>query len=291
MERTMSVEEKIRRAEEIYARRQEGNVGKTTTVNLNSDKKKDIKLLKKMIIQIIISLLIYLIVYIIQNNNYIFSENFIKRTNEILSYDMNFQQIYENIKQSITILKTNQNNAGIGGSEENINTTEENAIENQVEEQTTNVTTEENSQSTQPMSQEEQDIANIKATTTFIKPIEGTISSKYGKREPTTVTVPKNHTGVDIAANMGTKIKAATSGEVVLASEEGEYGKHLKIQIGEVSVIYAHCNSLYVKQGDKVEQGQEIAEVGSTGNSTGPHLHFEIRISERTIDPEKILQL
>lgn len=291
MERTMSVEEKIRRAEEIYARRQEGNVGKTTTVNLNSDKKKDIKLLKKMIMQIIISLLIYLIVYIIQNNNYIFSENFIKRTNEILSYDMNFQQIYENIKQSITILKTNQNNAGIGGSEENINTTEENAIENQVEEQTTNVTTEENSQSTQPMSQEEQDIANIKATTTFIKPIEGTISSKYGKREPTTVTVPKNHTGVDIAANMGTKIKAATSGEVVLASEEGDYGKHLKIQIGEVSVIYAHCNSLYVKQGDKVEQGQEIAEVGSTGNSTGPHLHFEIRISERTIDPEKILQL
>lgn len=291
MERTMSVEEKIRRAEEIYARRQEGNVGKTTTVNLNSDKKKDIKLLKKMIIQIIISLLIYLIVYIIQNNNYIFSENFIKRTNEILSYDMNFQQIYENIKQSITILKTNQNNAGIGGSEENINTTEENAIENQVEEQTTNVTTEENSESTQPMSQEEQDIANIKATTTFIKPIEGTISSKYGKREPTTVTVPKNHTGVDIAANMGTKIKAATSGEVVLASEEGDYGKHLKIQIGEVSVIYAHCNSLYVKQGDKVEQGQEIAEVGSTGNSTGPHLHFEIRISERTIDPEKILQL
>ena len=291
MERTMSVEEKIRRAEEIYARRQEGNVGKTTTVNLNSDKKKDIKLLKKMIIQIIISLLIYLIVYIIQNNNYIFSENFIKRTNEILSYDMNFQQIYENIKQSITILKTNQNNTGIGGSEENINTTEENAIENQVEEQTTNVTTEENSQSTQPMSQEEQDIANIKATTTFIKPIEGTISSKYGKREPTTVTVPKNHTGVDIAANMGTKIKAATSGEVVLASEEGDYGKHLKIQIGEVSVIYAHCNSLYVKQGDKVEQGQEIAEVGSTGNSTGPHLHFEIRISERTIDPEKILQL
>lgn len=291
MERTMSVEEKIRRAEEIYARRQEGNVGKTTTVNLNSDKKKDIKLLKKMIMQIIISLLIYLIVYIIQNNNYIFSENFIKRTNEILSYDMNFKQIYENIKQSITILKTNQNNAGIGGSEENINTTEENAIENQVEEQTTNVTTEENSQSTKPMSQEEQDIANIKATTTFIKPIEGTISSKYGKREPTTVTVPKNHTGVDIAANMGTKIKAATSGEVVLASEEGDYGKHLKIQIGEVSVIYAHCNSLYVKQGDKVEQGQEIAEVGSTGNSTGPHLHFEIRISERTIDPEKILQL
>ena len=103
--------------------------------------------------------------------------------------------------------------------------------------------------------------------------------------------MPKNHTGTDIGANIGTKIKASTSGEVVLASEEGDYGKHLKIQIGEVSIIYAHCNALFVKQGDHIEQGQEIAEVGSTGNSTGPHLHFEIRISERTIDPEKILSL
>ena len=103
--------------------------------------------------------------------------------------------------------------------------------------------------------------------------------------------MPKKHTGVDIAANMGTKILSATDGEVVLASEEGDYGKHLKIQIGEVSIIYAHCNNLYVNQGDKVKQGQEIAEVGTTGNSTGPHLHFEIRISERTIDPEKILEL
>ena len=69
------------------------------------------------------------------------------------------------------------------------------------------------------------------------------------------------------------------------------FGKHLKIQIGEVSIIYAHCNNLYVKQGEKVVQGQEIAEVGSTGNSTGPHLHFEIRMSERIVDPEKILEL
>ena len=84
---------------------------------------------------------------------------------------------------------------------------------------------------------------------------------------------------MDIAANMGTKIKSATSGEVVIASEEGDYGKHLKIQIGDVSIIYAHCNNLYVKQGDQISQGQEIAEVGTTGNSTGPHLHFEISLT------------
>ena len=310
MERTMSVEDKIKRAEEIYAKRQEGTQRKTATVSLNNDdNKKDIKLLKKMVIQIILSLLIYGIIYIIQNNNYIFSEEFLKKTDEILSYDMNFSQMYQDIKSNIeketlnikNNLQKNDNQQGITNLENNIqNETEQGAIggANEQETNTTDVNSNQNNpeennsqESTQELSQEEKDINNIKATTTFIKPIEGTISSKYGQREPTTATVPKNHTGVDIATNMGTKIKSATSGEVVIASEEGDYGKHLKIQIGEVSIIYAHCNNLYVKQGDQISQGQEIAEVGSTGNSTGPHLHFEIRISERTIDPQKILEL
>lgn len=314
MERTMSVEDKIRRAEEIYARRQGETQRKTTTVSINNNNRKDIKLLRKMLIQIGLSLLIYAVIYIIQNNNYIFSEDFLKKANEILSYDMNFEQIYQNTKnnigQWITDLKNNMtqkengiitNNDNEINSEsmqntqeseesqkETTNNQETNGIGGAEEEQQTST---QNTNETQELSQEEKDIANIKATTTFIKPIEGTISSKYGQREPTTATVPKNHTGVDIAANLGTKIKSATEGEVVIASEEGDYGKHLKIQIGEVSIIYAHCNNLYVKQGDKVSQGQEIAEVGSTGNSTGPHLHFEIRNSERTIDPQKILEL
>ena len=314
MERTISVEDKIRRAEEIYARRQGETQRKTTTVSINNNNRKDIKLLRKMLIQIGLSLLIYAVIYIIQNNNYIFSEDFLKKANEILSYDMNFERIYQNTKnnigQWITDLKNNMtqkengiitNNDNEINSEymqntqeseesqnETTNNQETNGIGGAEEEQQTST---QNTNETQELSQEEKDIANIKATTTFIKPIEGTISSKYGQREPTTATVPKNHTGVDIAANLGTKIKSATEGEVVIASEEGDYGKHLKIQIGEVSIIYAHCNNLYVKQGDKVSQGQEIAEVGSTGNSTGPHLHFEIRNSERTIDPQKILEL
>ena len=296
MDRTMTVEEKIRRAEEIYARRHESEMPKTATVPVNNNGKKDIKLLKKMIIQILVSLSIYLIFYAVQNNNYIFSEDFLNQANQILSYDMNFGEIYQTIKtkieegiNSMQEQTNEQNNENaIGGAVEEPQENTEQPAEQTNNEQPAEQT---NNEQTPEVTEEEQQIAEINATTTFIKPIEGTISSRYGQREPTTSTVPKNHTGVDIAANTGTKIKSATAGEVVLASEEGDYGKHLKIQIGNVSVIYAHCNALYVKQGDTVTQGQEIAEVGSTGNSTGPHLHFEIRISEKTIDPEKILQL
>ena len=286
MEKIMTVEEKIRRAEEIYARRKQGTSKPVATVNVNSEKdKKDIKLLKKMIIQILVCVALYLIIYTIQNNKYVFSEDFTNKANEILSYDTNFFELYNNVKNSVINLfnkdnensKENNNVNAIGGAEENSDSQEIDVSEPQVEKQ--------------ELSQVEQDIKNIKNTTTFVKPVEGVISSKFGQRDTATGSVPKNHTGTDIAANLGTKIVSATDGEVVLSSEEGDYGKHLKIQIGEVSIIYAHCNNLYVKQGDMVKQGQEIAEVGSTGNSTGPHLHFEIRYQERKIDPQSILEL
>ena len=283
MERAISVEEKIRRAEEIYEKRKQGTNRPLTTVSVNTNKeKKDIKLLKKMVIQIIVSMMIYLVIYAVQNNKYVFSEDFTNKVNEILSYDTNFIDLYNNTKNKIMSLFPEKK-------EENTN--EQNAIGGAIEENSTNETIDISEPQQEELSQTEQDIQNIKNTTTFIKPVEGVISSKFGQRDTATGTVPKNHTGTDIAANLGTKIVSATNGEVVLSSEEGDYGKHLKIQIGEVSIIYAHCNNLYVKQGDTVVQGQEIAEVGSTGNSTGPHLHFEIRYQERKVDPESIIEL
>ena len=293
MERTMTVEERIRRAEEIYERRKR-NEGLTVVHNEKDKKgqheKKDIKLLKKMMIQLMVCICIYLVIYTIQNNQYIFSEDFINKVNGIISYDIDFRKLYEDTKNYVMGIfnKENQN--------ENQETNEVNVTENAEVNNGIGGALEENKEETeqveenQNLSQEEQDILDVKNTTSFIKPIEGTISSVYGYRETATGTVPKDHTGTDIAAVTGTKIKSATEGQVVLASEEGDYGKHIKVQIGEVSIIYAHCNALYVKEGDMVTQGQEIAEVGSTGNSTGPHLHFEIRISERTVDPQKILE-
>ena len=285
MERAIRVEERIRRAEEIYEKRRQGANRPITKVPVNNQKK-DVKLLKKMIIQILVCISIYMGIYAIYNNKYVFSEDFIKKANEILSYDTNFKELYDNAKNQFQAWFSTTNNEetnqeqqenteqnGIGGASEEIG--QENVAENEQVQ----------------LTEEEQDIQDVKNTTTFIKPVEGTVSSPYGQRDNATGTVPKNHTGTDIAAITGTKIKSATEGEVVLVSEEGDYGKHLKVQIGEVSIIYAHCNNIYVKQGDKVTQGQEIAEVGSTGNSTGPHLHFEVRVHERTVDPQRILEL
>ncbi len=294
MERAVSVEEKIRRAEEIYQRRKQGETRPVAKVSVND--KKDIKLLKKMVIQILICVAIYLMIYTIQHNQFVFSNDFINKANEVLSYDTNFMELYQMVKEQVIRLVKKEperqeegqvNSEAIGGAEAEIKEVEE----SQKVEENTEIQNTEANVNIENLSPEEIAIQNIKNTIHFIKPIEGVISSQYGRRESATGNVPKNHTGTDIAANLGTKIKSATDGEVVLASEEGDYGKHLKIQIGEVSIIYAHCNQLYVKQGDKIKQGQEIAEVGSTGNSTGPHLHFEIRISEKTVNPQSILEL
>lgn len=187
MDRTMSVEEKIRRAEEIYAKRQAGNRAKLARVEVGeSNSKKDIRLLKKMIIQIMICLLIYFAIYIVQHGNYIFSQDFLNKVNEIISYDTNFQELYEKAKSGILGL--------MGNKQENQNT-EEQPEENPdaniggETEQTENI-----DQQVQDVSQTEADIQTVKNTTSLIKPIEGTISSKYGPRNPTTASVPKNHT-------------------------------------------------------------------------------------------------
>lgn len=220
MERVMTVEEKIRRAEEIYERRKRGEVRPVAKVAVND--KKDIKLLKKMIIQILICVSIYLIVYAMQNSQYVFSKDFINKANEVLSYDTNFMEIYEIIKgQVMSIIQqdTDENlssDEAIGGAEEVPVIPETQNVEEVKEE------------IKESLSQEEMDIQNIKNTTSFIKPVEGVISSKYGLRETATGTVPKNHTGTDIAVNMGTKIISATEGEVVLASEEGDYRETFK---------------------------------------------------------------
>lgn len=80
-------------------------------------------------------------------------------------------------------------------------------------------------------------------------------------------------------------------GKVEVVSSQGDYGNHLKITNGEISTLYAHCSKIVVNEGDSIKQGQKIAEVGSTGRATGPHLHFEIRRNNKTVDPLKIVEI
>ena len=108
MERTMSVEEKIRRAEQIYERRKQGSDKQIATVSVNNEKK-DIRLLKKMIVQILICISIYLVIYFINNSEYVFSKDFINKINEILSYDVNFMDLYNTIKDQYNKIIVNNN--------------------------------------------------------------------------------------------------------------------------------------------------------------------------------------
>ena len=127
----------------------------------------------------------------------------------------------------------------------------------------------------------------IQSTGSMIWPaISRTITSEYGTRFHPIQKVWKTHTGLDIGASYGTPIAAADSGRVVLAGWNGGYGKCIMVDHGSgLSTLYGHCSSIAVSVGQTVSQGQTIGYVGSTGNSTGPHLHFEVRINGATTNP------
>lgn len=308
MERTVTAEERIRRAEEIYQRRRMQKDVKVPTSQMNANNKSEYRVFKKMILQILICLLIYFIFYLIKNSNYIFSEEVINKTRQFLSYDINFQGIYtqvetfynDNIKpilyqeskddskneEQVNEEQVNESelqdseSGGIGGGEEGVK-----LLNNEVE-QTSADEIQENIN--QELSQMEIDANDIKANYSLILPLKGTVTSRFGARTPTEI-VSANHAGIDIGVNEGTVFVASMEGTVTNVSSEGSYGNHVYIQNGDVTTLYAHCKTIYVKTGDTVTQGKQIGEVGSTGKATGPHLHFEIRKSDRVVNPEYIL--
>ena len=119
------------------------------------------------------------------------------------------------------------------------------------------------------------------------KPVSGIISSRFGVRSSIRSSA---HTGLDIATSTGTPVKAAAAGTVTFAGWKGSYGNLMVITHSNgVQTYYGHCSKLYLSAGAKVSQGQTIAAVGSTGNSTGPHLHFEIRVNGIAYNPQNYL--
>lgn len=302
MERTLSPEEKIRRAEEIYSRRKRGNTSRNiATVNVSSEK--NYGLFKKMILQISICLVIYFIFYLIQNSNYVFSEDIINKTKEILSYDINIQEIFTNIMNGINsfssgLVENTDTNNTINGEEIQNNNTVDIEMQNTIGVAklasigAENFTLIQNLNNEENNNEQPKELTNEEYIKTFelIKPIEGIVSSEFGIRNVDNPIVSKNHMGIDIAANTGTPIKTAMDGEVTISSTEGSYGYHIQIKNNDITTMYAHCSKLLVNVGDNVTKGQVIAEVGSTGNSTNPHLHFEIKRGDNYINPRDVLE-
>lgn len=295
MERVLSQDERIRRAEELYARRKmQANCRTSATVNVEDVNTN--KITKKMLRQFIICVIIYISFYTIKNIPNLVPQEVMYKISDVLEYDINIQEVYENFNSYINSKSQEQNNEGlieetlaISDSEEiieeSVNNINQESIKPAQAVEETQVIEESSS-----LSQMEIDAQYIKANCSIIKPLEGEITSRFGMRNPTVPTVPKYHTGIDIARVVGTVIISAIEGDVELVSSHGDYGNHIKITNGEVSTLYAHCSKIYVKQGDHIVQGQEIAEVGETGNVTGPHLHFEIRRNNQYVDPDLILQ-
>ena len=130
-------------------------------------------------------------------------------------------------------------------------------------------------------------IADINGIKVATLPVTGTISSRYGVSSKIRVST---HTGLDIAATTGTPIKVVADGTVTFAAYSGSYGYLVKVDHGNgVETWYGHTSKMLVKEGQAVKAGDTIALVGSTGNSTGPHLHFEVRINGEHVNPQKYL--
>jgi len=125
---------------------------------------------------------------------------------------------------------------------------------------------------------------NVPISVALIRPVSGTITSRFGAISKIRSGA---HTGLDIAAKTGTPIVAAASGTVTYSGYYGTFGYLVKISHGNgLETYYAHCSKLYVKVGQQVNQGETIAAIGSTGNSTGPHLHLEVRVNGVAYNPQ-----
>ena len=137
----------------------------------------------------------------------------------------------------------------------------------------------------EPNEQMQLDVKAILDKTTVLRPVSGSATQRFERKDGKVI-----HSGVDLVADIGTPVKAAVSGKVIkVESLEDSFGTYVKIQNENIITTYAHCSTIEVNEGDMVEQGAIIAYSGNTGNSTGPHLHFEISIDDRFVDPGFLL--
>ncbi len=131
----------------------------------------------------------------------------------------------------------------------------------------------------------------IDALSEYITPVNGDVSSRYGYRRHPLLHLPHFHRGVDVAAPRGTPVQAAMTGVVEYAGWKAGYGRTVIIRHPENrKSLYAHLHDILVKKGQSITRSERIGTVGSTGRSTGPHLHFELHENGITVDPSSVLR-
>lgn len=124
----------------------------------------------------------------------------------------------------------------------------------------------------------------------FLYPVRGRLSSRFGSRPDPFTGVVRFHNGVDIVGRLGTAVGAAMTGSVAAIGFNANYGRYVFLQHSGYQTMYAHLNRITVSTGQKVAQGQKVGELGNTGYSTGPHLHFSIYRGSEPVDPLRFLK-
>jgi murein DD-endopeptidase MepM/ murein hydrolase activator NlpD len=133
------------------------------------------------------------------------------------------------------------------------------------------------------------DLARVTGSS-FVYPVRGRLSSTFGSRHDPFTGVVRFHNGIDIVARVGTAVGAAMAGSVAAIGFNANYGRYVFLQHAGYQTMYAHLSRITVSTGQKVGQGQKIGELGNTGYSTGPHLHFSVYRGAQPVDPLALLK-
>lgn len=285
MDKLLSELEKQRRAENIYySRRYMNNNSNGNKYFDDNDASCDKKNIYRFLFKVLFFINLVIIIFCFQNVEYVFNREFISDVDLLM----------ENIKKRALSYETyvEENIENKIGDNEIVNNMETQQLNNEIKSLENITKVEEVMEKVKEKTDEEKEIEALIGMYQFKNPIEenGVITSNFGKRNSDNENVSEYHTGIDIGAEYGTDIKSSVTGIVTLVSNVGDYGKQVRVRNNNVTTLYAHCSEILVKEGDIVADGQVIAKVGNSGNSTGPHLHFEIRVDDRCLDPIKLVK-
>lgn len=231
--------------------------------------KEEIALKEKIKRQLLISGLLLISVVVIKSIDTPFTNFVSDRIKDVILKNIEIKNVYESIEGLI--------NKFIKGSE--ANSSENKAV----------LDMSKNSQTADSM---EARIGLLKEKHVFIQPVEGILASSFGDRVDPITNQLKKHNGIDIEAKKGSPVKAFFDGTVIDVGSERTYGNYLKIQHADgIVTVYAHCSEIIAQKRQVVKQGDIIAKVGDTGTSTGSHLHFEIWLDGKAIDPLNFISI